>query len=110
MSKLTDVTNSVVDTTTDLLEKVSSPASRSGSVVERAGKMTEQGVDKEVTALQMTQNSPNSQKYTAQDVESYAKLHLDSKTKVVITAQQARALIKDQQESGLDATGLVPQA
>lgn len=110
MSKLLDVTSNVVDTTTDLLEKVSSPASRSGSVVERAGKMTEEGVDKEVTALQMTKNSPNGQQYTVQDVVSYAKLHRDSKTKVVITAKQARALIKDQQASSLDDTGLVPQA
>lgn len=109
MSNLTDLTSSVVDTTTDLLEKVSSPGSRAGSVVERAGKMTEQGVDKEVTALQMTKNSPNGQKYTAQDVDSYAKLYFDSKTKVVLTAQQTRALIKDQQDSTGDDSGFVPQ-
>ncbi|MFL1404374.1 hypothetical protein ACJO2E_03385 [Marinobacter sp. M1N3S26] len=109
MSNLTDVTSSVADRTTDLLEKVSSPASRSGSVVERSGKMTEQGVDPEVTALQMTKNSPNGQKYTAQDVDSYAKLYQDSETRVVLTAKQARALIKDQQESTLDATEFAPQ-
>lgn len=109
MSKINDVTNSITDTGTDLLEKVSSPSSRSGSVVERAGKMTEEGVHKDVTALQMSRNSPNGQTYTERDVEAYAKLHEDSKTKVVITAKQARALIKDQQENKTDTGDLVPQ-
>ena len=110
MKKLNDVTNVAVDTITDSLEKVLSPASRSGSVVERAGKMTEEGVDKDVTALQMTKNSPNGQKYTAKDVNAYAKLHNDSKTKVVITAKQARVLIKDQQKEANPVTdNLIPK-
>lgn len=109
MTKLNDVANGAIDTTTDLLEKVSSPASRSGSVVERAAKMTEEGVDKDVTALQMTKNSPNGQTYTAEDVDAYAKLHKDSTTKVVITAKQARALIKDQQDTNPVADDLIPQ-
>lgn len=109
MTKFNDVANGAIDTTADLLEKVSSPASRSGSVVERAAKMTKEGVDKDVIALQMTKNSPNGQTYTAEDVDAYAKLHKDSTTKVVITAKQTRALIKDQKEATPLADNFIPQ-
>lgn len=105
MSKIESFAHSVVDTGNDLIEKVSSPASRAGSVVERAGKMREEGVDSDVIALQMTKNSPNAQTYTTNDVEAYSKLYQDSKTKVVITSKQARALITDQHKVG----DLVPQ-
>ena len=63
MSKTQDTFNNVVDTVVDtgvdFLDKVSSPTSRAGSTVERAAKMTREGVDKDVIALQMTKNSPN---------------------------------------------------
>ena len=84
-----------IDFVTDAIEKVASPSSRSGSTVERVGKMIDAGVSPNVIALQMTENSPNSHTYTTQDIESYSKLYTDSKTKVVITAKQARALIDD---------------
>ena len=102
--------NGVVDTTKDLIDKVSNPTSRAGHVVERAAKMTRGGVDKDVTALQMTKNSPNNQKYTTQDVETLTKLYKDSETKVVITAEQHRVLINDQQENNVDNADLVPQS
>ncbi|NVZ07941.1 hypothetical protein HW932_01525 [Allochromatium humboldtianum] len=85
----------IIDSATDTLEKVASPASRSGSSVERVGKLLEANVSPNVIALQMTENSPNSQKYTTQDIESYGKLYTDSKTRVVVTAKQTRALIDD---------------
>ncbi|MPQ75776.1 hypothetical protein [Hydrogenovibrio sp. JE_KL2] len=97
MSKAKDsIAHGIADSLSDLIEKVSSPASRSGSVVERVGRMVEEDVDLDVIALQMTKNSPNSQKYTRNDVEAYSRLYKDSKTKVTITAKQSRALINDQ--------------
>lgn len=110
MSKVQDIVNNTVDTTADLLDKVSSPTSRAGSTVERAAKMTQNGVDKDVTALQMTKNSPNGQTYSSADVEAYNKLYEDAKTKVVITSKQATALIKDQKNSSPDSGNLVPQS
>ncbi|EGQ8136995.1 hypothetical protein CGI03_23405 [Vibrio parahaemolyticus] len=110
MSKIKDTVDNVVDTGVDLLDKVSSPSSRAGSTIERAAKMTREGVDKDVTALQMTKNSPNKQTYSAADVEAYSKLYKDTETKVVITSKQATALIKDQKESTPDAGNLAPQS
>jgi hypothetical protein len=111
MSKTESFTHKVVDTGHDLIEKVSSPASRAGSVVERAGRMHEEGVDSDVIALQMTKNSPNVQTYTANDVMAYSKLYQDSKTKVIITSKQTRALIKDQcqHEAFFNSDGTIPQ-
>lgn len=110
MLKPENIANNVIDTTNDLIEKVSSPASRAGSVIERAGRMREEGVDSDVIALQMTKNSPNSQTYTTRDVEAYSKLYQDSKTKVTITSKQARALIKDQHETNPAAYDLISQS
>ena len=95
--------NAVVDSTADLLDKVSSPGSRAGSTVERVGKMRQKNVDAEVIALQMTKNSPKKKSYSTRDIEAYAKLYDDAKTKVVITAAQTRLLTdaqrQDEQES-----------
>ncbi|OYY74572.1 MAG: hypothetical protein B7Y40_04325 [Gammaproteobacteria bacterium 28-57-27] len=106
MLKLENIANNVIDT----IEKVSSPASRAGSVIERAGRMREEGVDSDVIALQMSKNSPNYQTYTTRDVEGYSKLYQDSKTKVTITSKQARALIKDQYETNPAADDLISQS
>lgn len=96
MSKSTNFVGSVADGAVDLIEKVSSPASRAGSAVERAGRMLEENVDPEVIALQMTKNSPNGKRYTVAKVLAYGDLYEDSKTKAPLTAKQARAIIKDQ--------------
>lgn len=96
MPKPTNITGTVADGAADLIEKVSSPASRAGSAVERAGRMLEENVDPEVIALQMTKNSPNGKRYTAAKVLAYGDLYEDSKTKAPLTAKQTRAIIKDQ--------------
>ncbi len=97
------IMGAVADGTVDLIEKVSSTASRAGSAVERAGRMLEENVDPEVVALQMTKNSPNGKRYTVAKVLAYGDLYEDSKTKVVLTAKQTRAIIKDQRaEPGAD--------
>ncbi len=99
----------ITDKGTDLIEKVSSPASRSGSTVERAGKMLEEGVSPAVIALQMTENSPNNQAYTQEDVKTLGKVYLDSKTKVTLTAKQTRALIEDQNKQADAPFCAIPQ-
>ena len=92
----TSVVDAAIDASVDAFEKISTPRTRAGSAIERAGKMQIARVDAEVTALQMTKNSPNGFKYTEEHVLGFAQLYQDSKTRVLITAKQARALIHDQ--------------
>jgi hypothetical protein len=92
----------IKDGTTAFFEKISGPRTRAGAVVERAGKMYAKGVDQEVIALQMTKNSPNRHRYTPEFVLELVNLAEDSKTRVVITAEQGRALILDQKSDDLD--------
>ncbi len=106
---MTNIVNNVIDTVNDSIEKVASPASRAGSTVERAGRMLEEGVSPAVIALQMTENSPNNQTYSVEDVNTLGKVYKDSKTKVVLTAKQTRALINDQQANSSMPTGMQPQ-
>lgn len=109
MSNLQDITSNITDKGSELIEKVSSPSSRSGSTVERAGRMLEESVSPAVIALQMTENSPNKQTYTTADVQTLGKVHQDSKTKVVLSASQTRALIKDQKEQSATPCDALPQ-
>jgi len=95
MSKIVE---KAVDTINDVIDKVSTPSSRAGSTVERVGKMLEEGVDKDVIALQMSKTSAN-KKYTTSDVETLGKLYEDVKTKVPITSKQTKALINDTKKS-----------
>lgn len=104
-----NLVNTVIDSVNDGIEKVSSPSSRAGSTVERAGRMLEEGVSPSVIALQMTENSPTNQTYTPEGVETLGQVYQDSKTKVVLTAKQTRALIKDQSGSSYDPEGAIPQ-
>ncbi|WP_391529455.1 hypothetical protein [Photorhabdus akhurstii] len=106
MAENISVVSKVVDTVTDVIEKVVTPASRAGSTVERVGKMVDAKVDPEVIALQMTKNSSNENIYTEDDVKTCHKIYNDSKTKVVITAEQTRALINDQKEQEIPENGL----
>ena len=104
------LSSTVIDGAVNLLEKVSSPASRAGNTVERVGKMLDEGVSPSVIALQMTENSPNGNQYSKSDVLAYGKVYEDAKTKGVVTAAQSRALIQDQQEqSSQDDGSLAPQ-
>ncbi len=91
-----DIIDTTFDSINDGIEKVSSPSTRAGSTTERAGRMLEEGVSPSVIALQMTENSPNKKTYTQSDVVTLGKVYEDSKTKVVLTAKQTRALINDQ--------------
>lgn len=106
---MANLVNTVIDSVNDGIEKVSSPGSRAGSTVERAGRMLEEGVSPAVIALQMTENSPNKQTYTSADVQTLGRVYEDSKTKVVLTAKQTRALINDQKENSSVMEGVVPQ-
>ena len=87
-----DAKNVVVDS----IEKVSSPVDRAGHTVERVGKLVEGGVDKEVIALQMTKRSPTKKVYTEAAVDVLSDVYQDSKTTVLVTAGQTKALQNDQ--------------
>lgn len=99
MANPIDLLESLTDSTVNLLEKASTPASRAGSTVERAGKLLEEGVDPEVIALQMTKNSATRTPYTVAEVMAYGHLYQDAKSRVPLPAAQARALIKDQRNA-----------
>lgn len=102
MEKFEKTGNRLLDGGTDLFEKVSSPRTRAGAAVERAGKMYAEGVDEEVIALQMTKNSAKGHRYTPEFVHGLTNMFEDSQTSVLITSKQARALIADQKRDGLD--------
>ncbi|MGQ8820775.1 hypothetical protein [Bibersteinia trehalosi] len=91
--------NQVADTASNVIDKVSSPAFRAGHTVERVGKMLEAGVSPRTIATQMSDNSTNEIAYTEQDILAFGNLYQDAKTKVVVTSEQARALIADQLEN-----------
>ncbi|CAK1897716.1 conserved hypothetical protein [Vibrio crassostreae] len=104
-----DIIGTTFDSINDGIEKVSSPSVRAGSTVERAGRMLEEGVSPSVIALQMTENSPNKKTYTSSDVVTLGNVYEDSKTKVVLTAKQTRALINDQRGRIPNSENLVTQ-
>lgn len=92
------IAQDLVDKTEDFLEPTSNTTSRCGHTIERVGKLVEGKLSKNVIALQMTENSSNNQVYTSSDIDSYAKLYKDAKTRVLVTAEQTRALLRDQNE------------
>lgn len=86
------------DAVVDKLEKTSSASTRAGATVERTGKMVRAGVPDAVIALQLTANSARGYTYEADEISTIKKLAGDSKTRVGVTAKQARALIRDQED------------
>ena len=101
MSKLSQTANKVVDSTVNVIDKVSSPSSRAGSTVERVGKMLEAKVPPKVIACLMTENSSNKHIYSESDINAIGQLYEDAKTKVVVRSKETRALIKEQQNHNL---------
>lgn len=92
----------------DLLDPTSGTRSRIGHTAERVMKMHKARVSKGTIAKQLTDNSPNHLEYTEADVDTLLKVGLDCKTKVIITAAQAKALINDARSNQLsdeDAQG-----
>lgn len=88
------------------LLKTLTTASRAGFTVERIGRMQESGVSNGVIAMQLTENSPNGEKYTEDMVQAIGVLYKDSKTKVVITKAQTQALINDQASCDLSLSSV----
>ncbi len=85
-----------LDKVEDMVDKVSSPTSRSGNVLNRIATLSKAGLAPDVTALQMKKSSVNNYNYTPRDIAAFTKLYEDCKTKPPLTAQATRALIKDQ--------------
>lgn len=100
-STMTTHIQKISDTTIDLLDKVSTSTSRAGITIERAGKMHDKDVDKDVIALQLSKNSKNGNVYTEVHVDALVMIYEDTKTKVGITKTQATALIEDQNNNEL---------
>lgn len=82
----------VSDKVVDVFERCSSTASRAGGTVERVGKMDEGGVPRKVIAFVMTDRSTNNINWTEEKVGIVCDIYQESKTGVLVTASQARAL------------------
>lgn len=87
-----------MDTDT-LIDKIRTPSSRAGNTVERVGKLTKARVCRKAIAAQMTHNSRNGFTYTEEEIQTINKVYQDSKSGVLITTSQAKALKRDA-ESG----------
>ncbi|WP_156826618.1 hypothetical protein [Marinobacterium rhizophilum] len=91
-----DGTKKAKDWTKDQIDKVSTPASRSGNVVNRVARLVDAGVDPDVIALQMRKNSPRGNTYHKRDIYAYYKLYEDTKTRAPLTEKVTRALKNDE--------------
>ncbi|WP_052310191.1 hypothetical protein [Pantoea ananatis] len=77
------------------LEKISSPTSRSGIVIERVGKMAAAGVADNVIAVQLSSGSSTKHEYTVEQVVGMKALFADCHTKVPVSRPVTEALIED---------------
>ena len=93
------------DVAIDGLEKCSSPASRAGHAIERAGKLLAQRMTPKVVAAVMTSNSRNGTKYTVSKVVAYGELYQDSLSGQVLPAKHYTAIIADQKAAQFDVGG-----
>lgn len=94
---------SVTNGASDILDKVSSPSSRAGSVCERAGKMRAAGISYALIAFALTEGSSTGKIYTPEKAEGLCDVYEDCKTKVNITKRQAKSLIDDSNDNDFDA-------
>lgn len=89
------VLHAVTDAGSQALDKVSSPASRSGTTIERVGKMAAAGVSDRAIAAQLSDGSATGHEYTVSEVGGMKSLFADCHTKVPVTKSAAEALIED---------------
>jgi hypothetical protein len=81
------------------LDKVRSPSTRAGNTIERVGKLSEAGVSHRVIAAQMEENTRLDVRFSEGDIKVITKVWQCSKSNVLITKNQSKALIQDQLES-----------
>lgn len=79
----------------NFIDKIRTPSSRAGNTVERVGKLTKAGVCRKAIAEQMTHNSKNGFTYSEEEIKTIQKIYEDSRSKVLITSSQAKALKRD---------------
>lgn len=108
LKKLGETLQTGADFIDDTLEKASTPASRAGHVIERAGKLLAADVSPEVVALQLSLGSANKNKYTVAHVEGFGQLYQDMQTRVNLTAAQTTGLLKDQRDQNANAPEIHP--
>lgn len=108
MSKTTKNRGSNISRATDTLEKYLTPGIRAGATVERAGKLLNAKVPKRTVAMLMSENSPNGFEYTEEMVKGLEQLSKDTKTRVVITAAQAEAIVADRLGTNDNLDGMLP--
>lgn len=97
--KIDQVVDAVVNTGSDLLDKVSSPASRAGSTIERVAKMARSGVVPTAIAAQLSSGSPTGHQYTTAEVDTMVVVYADCETKVPVTKAATEALIEDAKDN-----------
>ena len=98
LDAVAEVGGVLTDTGSQVLDKVSSPTSRSGIVIERVGKMAKGRVAPEAIAAHLSSGSPTNHKYTVEQVKGFTALYEDCHTKVPVTKAAAEALIEDSKD------------
>lgn len=104
--KIVDGAQDISDALIDSIEKRDTPASRAGNSVERAAKLAKSGFSKKAIAEQFTGTSPHNHKYDESFVKQLVNFAEDNSTRVMLTAAQTRAGIRDQQKHGQSPDGV----
>ncbi|AZL83326.1 hypothetical protein EIJ81_00210 (plasmid) [Aliivibrio salmonicida] len=94
----TSTGSKVKDGFIDVFDTLSNATTRSGHVLNRVHNLDQAGIDRNVIAVLMTSKSKNNFEYTETDIDAYAKLYIDCKSRVPLTAKAARAINKDPDE------------
>lgn len=95
------------DKAVDTLEKCSSTKTRAGNLVERVGKMDAANVPHKTIATLMTERSRIGKTWTESDVQVLCDAYLESRSRPLVTAEQATALMNECQNDGWDE-GITP--
>ncbi|ELA8131901.1 hypothetical protein [Vibrio parahaemolyticus] len=107
MSDLKNLGQDIKDQAIDTIDKMSTPTTRSGSVLNRVAGLREHNIPNNVIALLMTETSPTKKSYTEEDVDSYDKLYNDCRSGVPLTAEATRGLMRDAENRKKEPTSNV---
>jgi hypothetical protein len=93
MNRMKKAAAAVSNTTMDLLEKASSPATRAGLAIERSAKCsTKAGRGK--VAQKMTEGSANNHQYTPEHIEGFRMLYKDCLTRGPLSKANADGMMR----------------
>jgi|GEM_PF-4283128 len=94
----------IVDTASEVLEKIHTPATRAGYAVERTAKLAKMGYSDRTIASILTDNSPTNQTYESTEIPTLKKLAADTEAGGVgVTKKQFNQLKRDKKPTQTQA-------